>query len=147
MAGLIFWAVVLALLIVLEVHTMQMVAVWFAAGSLVAFFVALAGQSFWVQGVVFVLASTVLLLLTRPIVRKVVKRPFTPTNADMTIGSVGKVIQTIRSGDSGRVFADGLEWMAVSEDGSEIPEGTQVLVRQIEGVKLIVTKEPETVRS
>ena len=138
---LIFWGIVLIVMTLAELGTFQFVAVWFAAGSLVAFFLALADVDLWVQATVFILVSGLLLLFTRPIVTRLMTRPHVPTNADKVIGLTGVVLQTIdNTVSAGRVQADGLEWSARSDDDTVIPMGEQVLVKRIEGVKLIVEK-------
>lgn len=138
---LIFWGIALIVLTLIELATFQLVAIWFAAGSLVSFFCALANTTFWVQLLAFVIVSALLLLLTRPIVRKLWAKPRVPTNADKTIGTIGTVIQTVdNDAATGRVNADGLDWSAKSDDNSIIAVGERVFVKSIEGVKLIVSK-------
>lgn len=39
------------------------------------------------------------------------------------------------------VYIQGMEWTARSADDDEIPEETEVIVEEIQGVKLIVSKK------
>ena len=88
---------------------------------------------------VFALVSAAALLLTRPLVRRFMTRPHIPTNLDRVLGMVGKVTEAVdNERASGAVYVDGKTWTARSADGSAIPAGTQVKVRKIEGVKLLV---------
>ena len=137
---LILWAVLTVVLIVVELVTVELVAVWFAAGSLASCITTLAGGSLWVQLIVFLAVSVLLLIATRPIVRSILKnRTPVATNADSLIGTVCVVKETINNvEDTGRVFADGLMWTARSADGTVIPAETHCIVESIAGVKLIV---------
>jgi len=61
------------------------------------------------------------------------------TNADSLIGRIGAVTVDIAGpGEVGRVLVDGQDWSAVSQDGIPVAKGEKVLVKAIEGVKLVV---------
>ena len=137
---LILWAALTVVFIIVELTTVELVAVWFAAGSLAACITTLAGGSLWIQLLVFLAVSILLLIATRPIVRSILKnRTPVATNADSLIGTVCVVKEEINNvEDTGRVFADGLMWTAKSADNLPIPAGTRCTVESIAGVKLIV---------
>ena len=65
-----YWLMLFIVLIAIEIITMGLTTVWFAGGSLVAFFAALAGINGYVQVVLFLVISLVLLIFTRPLVKK-----------------------------------------------------------------------------
>ena len=136
----ILWAVLTVALIIVEINTIQMVAVWFAAGGLVAFIASLCGASLPVQLALFVAASVVLLAATRPIVRKVMNGRRVATNADGLIGRECVVKEEINNlSANGRVFVEGLSWSARNAVGDFlVPAGTRCVVREIQGVKLMV---------
>ena len=78
---LILWAAMTVILIIVEIATIQLVAVWFAAGSFAAFIAALFAAPLWVQLVVFIVVSILLLLATRPFVRSLLQnRKKVPSN-------------------------------------------------------------------
>ena len=137
------WAILTVVLIAGEIATVQLVAVWFAAGSLAAFIVSLFGVSFPVQLVIFVAGSVALLAATRPIVKKIMTNRRVRTNADQVVGKecvVREEIDNIRG--AGRVYVDGLTWTARNAASDEpIPVDTTCIVREIQGVKLMV--EPQ----
>ena len=63
------------------------------------------------------------------------------TNADRAVGAEGIVIQAIDNRKAqGQVTVSGAVWTARSESEEVIPQGAQVRVLRIEGVKLIVTR-------
>lgn len=136
----IIWLALMIVFIWLEAETVAVVSAWFAAGALVAAIVGWAGGNIATQIIVFAVVSGVLLWLLRPIT----KRYFTPklvkTNLDAIIGAEGRVTKAIDNALSeGQVKLNGMEWTARSTTGEQIPEGTQIKVDKIEGVKVYVT--------
>lgn len=139
------WLGILALTVIVEIITTQLVSIWFAAGSLAAFLVALAGvEQLWIQIVVFVVVSAVALALTRPLVKKMINRKVEPTNADMVIGKVGVVTQEINNlENAGLVKVCGAVWTARCTSDDIIPKDKTVIVKEIRGVKLLVEENVE----
>ena len=97
-----------------------------------------------VQIVLFVVISVVLLIFTRPIVRRIFSFGIKDTN-NQEIGRIAVVIQTVDPiHNTGRVRLDGVDWIAVSQDGTVIPENTSVRIEAISGTKLLVSRLPQT---
>ena len=137
---IIVWIAMLVVFIVIEAATAQLVTIWFAAGALAALITALAHGPIALQVVVFVVVSIVALIATRPLVRKITNTKEARLNADRCIGQTAVVTEEINNIDgTGMAKTDGKVWTARSADGSVIPEGAQVKVDKIEGVKLIVS--------
>ncbi len=137
----IIWLALAVILGIGEAVSVDLVAIRFAVGSVVAILPAALGAPFWFQVVTFFAVSTVSLAITRPLVKKVLLTKQTATNADLNIGKIATVIQEINNHtDAGRVHLEGLDWSARSEDGEVIPVGERVLVKDISGVKLIVER-------
>ena len=139
------WLGILVVTVVLEIVTTQLVSVWFAVGALAAFFVALAGvEALWIQLVVFVIVSLIAVVVTRPLVRKMVNTKAEPTNADMVIEKIGIVTDKIDNiAETGLVKVNGSLWTARTHDGTVIENGEKVKVLKISGVKLIVERYNE----
>ena len=137
------WLGIMIAAVVVEVCTAQMVSVWFALGALCSFFVALVGvEQLWIQIVVFVIASAITVIVTRPLVKKLVNKRAEPTNADMVIGKTGVVTEKIDNlAPTGLVKVNGNVWTARSVDDSVIEENDRVVIKEISGVKLLVIKE------
>ncbi len=136
---LVFWSVLLAAAIITEFGTQQLVSIWFAAGSLVALITAAAGCSEIVQFTVFASVSFILLIFTRPILRKFLRFEIKDTNAKADIGKNAIVIQEIDpQKGTGRARLGDAEWRAISVDSCNIPKGTVVKVLDIDGTSLIV---------
>lgn len=133
------WIGLMVAFIIIEMSTASLVCIWFAAGALVAAISKIIGVPFGVQIVVFVVASALALVVTKPLVRKIKSKGKTATNADMVIGKFGIVTEEITNDKfAGKVKVAGQEWSAVTADGSEIPKNAKILVKEISGVKLVV---------
>ena len=140
---LIFWMVILILCIVIEVLTLGLTTIWFAAGALVAIFAALLYAPIFVQVILFLLVSLTLLFFTRPIAVKYFNRDRVKTNVESMVGRQAIVIGEIDNVQAtGQVTVSGQEWSARSwDDKVRIPTGAVVVVVAISGVKLIVRTE------
>ena len=134
------WLVLLILFCAVEASTVAMVSLWFAAGSLVAMVAGLLNAPFWLQGLLFVVVSGILLAALRPAVRKFVTPKLTKTNVDAVIGTTGRVTAAVDNiAASGQVKLGAMVWTARSTSGDPIAEGALVRVDRIEGVKVYVT--------
>lgn len=136
----VMWLVFLVVLLVIELITVGLTTIWLAGGALVAFILAAMGVNLWVQIIVFLIVSFVLIYFTRPFALKYLKPRQTRTNSDELIGETIKVTERIDNRAAvGRALAKGMEWSAraVSDD-LVIETDTLVKVLRIEGVKLIV---------
>ena len=134
------WLALLAVLIIAEIATVQLTTIWFAGGALAAMLLAAFGvKSILIQVVVFLAVSVILLIATRPLVKKYINKKSQPTNADRCIGEKAVVTAEINNLlGQGAVKVNGIEWTARSETDRIIPADTTVTVKQIDGVKLIV---------
>lgn len=134
-----FWLFVIIAAIVVETMTMQMVSIWMVVGGAAALIAELLDAPFLGQLAVFVLVTALMLAVTRPLVKKLMRFKKVDTNADRYLGKTGVVIAEINNTvGQGQVNVLGSVWTARSADGSVIPAGEHILVRKIEGVKLIV---------
>ena len=140
---LIFWMVILILCIVIEVLTLGLTTIWFAAGALGALFAALLYAPIFVQVILFLLVSLTLLFFTRPIAVKYFNRDRVKPNVESMVGRQAIVTGEIDNVQAtGQVTVSGQEWSARSwDDKVRIPAGAVVVVVAISGVKLIVRTE------
>lgn len=134
------WGLVLIAGVVIEVLTVQFVSIWFSCASLVSLVLAGIGAPRWAQLLVFCAITAILLLLTRPLVHRF-RGGYVRTNVDLNVGKTAVVTEEIKNELSqGRATVGGVSWKAVSEDGSPIPSGEVVVIKDIDGAKLIVAK-------
>ncbi len=54
------------------------------------------------------------------------------------VGHRATVVEAIPSRGEGRINYRGTLWIAMTEDGSALPEGTAVVVKRMEGIKAVV---------
>ena len=113
---------------------------WLGIGSLIAMAVSFVTDNIIIQTTVFLISSVILILATKPLVKKFAKVETTKTNAFSLIDKKGIVTKDISSINStGQVKVEGELWSATGENDIEIPKGTEVKIKEIKGVKLIVT--------
>ncbi|MFA7589607.1 MAG: NfeD family protein, partial [Acholeplasmataceae bacterium] len=121
-----------------EIATLDFVSIWFALAAIPVVILAAVNVEPWIQILVFIVVSFVLLLLTRPVVMKYVRKNEIKTNVDSLIGTTAFAITRIVPNHIGKVMLNGIEWSAISKEIIEIDD--QVRILDIEGVKLIVEK-------
>ena len=137
-----FWFILFIAAAALELATLAMVSIWFAVGALAAMLCSILGAGELLQLIVFALCSMVTLILFKIKGEKITRAHSVPTNADRVIGRKGRVIKAIDNGlEEGLVLVDGQEWTARAESkAGTVPEGEFVIVKRIDGVKLIVER-------
>lgn len=136
----IVWLVLMVLLLIIEAATAGLTCIWFALGALAALIAALFNAAIWLQALWFLAVSLLTLWLTRPLAIKYLNSRRVATNADRVVGAEAVVTEDIDNiAGHGAVRLEGKEWSARSELGEDIPRGSVVIVRRIEGVKLIVS--------
>lgn len=137
----VFWIITAVALGIIEAVTVNFITIWFAIGAVLAFLTAIFTDSVLVQLSVFIVASVVTLLLTKSLVRNLLKNKTVATNADRVINKKAFVTQTIDDiSGTGQVKAMGQVWSAKTEDGVSINEGEEVIINKIEGVRAVVSK-------
>ena len=140
-AYIVAWAVAFVFFILCELATsIALVSIWFAVGALFAMFAAIFKLSFLMQLTIFVVSSVLMLILTRPIVKKLQKE-IKPTNYELDIGKTATVTEDIdSSANKGRVNLNGTYWQAKALTGEKIDKGSLVTIVSVEGTTLVVKK-------
>lgn len=136
------WLALLAVLLIIEAITAGLTTIWFAGGALVSAVASYLGAGMIAQWLLFLGVSLILLIFTRPLAVKYMNKGVEKTNVNSLIGQKAVVIQEIDNlAQTGQVRLNDIEWMARTEaDGERIPENTVVVIKEIQGVKLIVEK-------
>ena len=141
---LIVWLAVFVTFLVIEAITVSLVSIWFAGGAIAAFFTALITDRTYVQFLVFIIFSLIFILLVRPVAKKKFSTKLTATNTQALIGTEALVTENIDNiHGTGKIIIRGMEWTARSSENEEIPTGTIVTVKKIQGVKAIVSQTTE----
>ena len=136
------WLGIVIVTLIIEIITQGLTTIWFSIGAAVTAITTIWGPPIWVQILIFCVVSVVVMLLARPFAKKMMTGTVTPTNIDRLLGEEATVLTEINNEKKkGQVSVRDLEWLARSEDGEVIPEGSVVTILRIEGVKLIVKKK------
>ena len=137
------WLAVIVLSVITEAATFTLVSVWFVPGALIAMILAFIPTiPLWVQIVVFLVITLLLLIFLKPIANKLLIGKKVATNADSVIGETAVVTETINNLEAkGQVKVKGQIWTARAADQNTTYEAGDILnVIAIEGVKLICKK-------
>ncbi|AFK06661.1 MULTISPECIES: NfeD family protein [Mesotoga] len=140
--GYIGWMIFGVVLLVAEILTPTFFFLWFSIGSFLAGLTAMFSFSLGWQVLVFALSSTLLVLLTRPIARKLSKGD-SPKKMyiDGLVGSRGRVTVEINPQlEKGLVRIEGEDWRAASLNGETIPVDSLVRVTRLEGTLIYVER-------
>ena len=136
------WLIIAGVCFVVEIFTVGFLIFWLAIGALIAMVASFFVDSVVIQTAIFVVSSAILIFATRPFVKKFAKndKDDVKTNAYSIIGKTGVVMQNIDSLNStGLIKVDGEVWSASTDKDVSIPKGSEVKVKEIKGVKAIVT--------
>lgn len=134
------WLAVIAISLVIEIITLDLVSVWFACGAVIPFILsAIGGIGVEWQILVFVIVTALLIIFIRKYAQKLLlKNMNTKTNVDSLIGKRYRLLEDTDFEHIGSVKVNDVVWTAVSSDGSLINAGQLVEVEKIDGNKLIV---------
>ena len=133
------WIGITAFAVFFEAITVTLVTIWFIPGAIVATILALLNLPLWSQLVAFFALSAICLIFFMPAVRK---KRIVRTNADSLIGKKAVVTEQVNNiSGEGACKIEGKVWTArSSEEETTFKVGEVAVVKEISGVKLILTK-------
>ena len=134
------WLIAAGVFFVSEMATEGFLICWLGVGALLAMLTSFICNNVFIQTLVFVVSSVLLILLTKPLVHKYMKNSKTVvTNSNALIDKTGIVTIAINSLEAtGQVKVNGEIWSAKSEENTIIEKDTKVKILKIDGVKLVV---------
>lgn len=134
------WLIVAGICFVIEIYTIGFFVFWFGIGALITMLSSFFISSIFIQAMIFVISSSLLLLFTKPLSKKFIKEnQTTQTNVYSIIGKDALVIENIDSiNGEGKIKVNGEIWSAISD--TNIEKNTKVKVLNINGVKAKVEK-------
>lgn len=135
------WLIAAGVFFIAEIATTGFLIFWLGLGSLLAMVTSFITDSILIQTIVFVVSSTLLILLTKPLLKKITKKDKTVvTNAFSIVGKDAIVTTTIDPKQGiGQIKVDGETWSAKCSDDIVIEKGTEVKILAIDGVKAVVS--------
>lgn len=134
------WLAVIAVAIIIEILTLDLVSVWFAFGAVIPFILAaVGGIAIEIQIAVFVIVSALLIIFMRSWARKLLfKNMNEKTNINSIIGKKIRLLEDTDFEHLGSLKINDVTWTAVSHDGGLIKAGQIVEVVKVDGNKLLV---------
>ena len=136
----IIWLSIFVLAIIIEAITSDLTSIWFAGGAIIALIISfIPDVAWWIQVIIFIVISTVMILGLRPLAKKLLKTNITNSNIDEMAGKKGIMLKGYDELNHGEVKINDVVWTAIGADESKaIPQGTKVVVVAVNGNKLIV---------
>lgn len=132
------WIVVGVILVIIEIFTPGFLFLSFGAGAILTGIFSIFIPNIIVQIIFFALVTFMLFINLRKFGNKVYNKSNPPTNYEALIDKRGVVTETIPEDERGFVKVQGEIWSAVSVDNQKINPNERVLVKKVEGNKLIV---------
>lgn len=139
----IIWLIAAIVFFIGEVLTEGFFLLWFSIGSLVALFFTLITDNMIILSGIFLATSTILLVSTKKLTENFLNsRKKVESNVNALIGKKARIIEALDPIEGfGKVKVNGEVWKALSNDSSQkFKVGEEVIVEDIEGVKLIISK-------
>lgn len=134
------WLAIAVILAIVEMSTVNLVSIWYIISSIAAMIISLFIDNVVIQVAIFVIGGTLLLLLTKNAIKKIVPEKV-KTNIDRIIDMEGIVTEKITKKTPGEVKVDGKRWTAVADE--TIPVDTTVKILEINSTKLKVKRMEE----
>ena len=135
----IVWLIIAGIFFIGEIATTGFLVFWIGVGAILAMFLSFVTDSIIAQIAVFVVSSIILIVLTKPIIKKFVHEETITTNTYSLIGQKAIVTEDIDfAKGKGQAKINGEVWSAKSVNDENIPKGTEVEITEITGVKLVV---------
>lgn len=133
------WLTVVILLTIVEAMTVNLTTIWFVISGLSALGISFITDNFLIQFGLFVILGIILLIISKPLVKKILNKKAEKTNVDRIIGMIGIVTKSFDEMKTGEIKVDGKVWTAVADEVFKEKEKVKVL--EIMGSKLKVGKE------
>ena len=136
------WLGVIALTLIIELCTMELVSIWFTLGAVVPFILsAIGGIYIEIQIAIFVVVSALLIVFIRKYAKKLLfKNMNEKTNLDSIVGKHYRVVEETTFEKNGAIKINDVVWSIIGENQETIEKGSIVEVLRVEGNKLIVKK-------
>lgn len=133
------WIFIFVFALIIEFATPQLVSIWFSGASLISFILALFKVPWWIQLIVFIVTSIVLVAFSRKFVTKILQKDI-PTNSDALIGQEILVVTPVSKHQLGSGKIRDITWSLFTNDET-IEEGEYAIITSIEGNKLHVKRK------
>lgn len=134
------WLSVIAVAIIIEMSTTELISIWFAFGAVPSFILsACTNLGYEWQILMFIVVSAILILCFRKMTKKwLLKNTTAKTNLDALIGEKFRMLSRTDFETMGKVKVKDVEWSVKGENSQTIEEGEVIEVTGVSGNKLLV---------
>ncbi|MFV0424967.1 MAG: NfeD family protein [Bacilli bacterium] len=133
------WLFIIIVLLIIEAVTINLVTLWFAIAAIPSFIISLYSNNIILQIAIFIAISIVLLIATKPFVKKIHHGKTIKTNYERVVGEQAIALDSFGGIETGYVKVNGLEWLAQSNE--EIVKGDIITIKDVSGAKVTVEKK------
>lgn len=135
------WIIIGAAMLIAELLSVSFVFAFLSLGALVTAVLTWMGilPAISEQLLCFSIVSVVSLFGLRKPLKALIRRDKSVEYSEY-VGDTATVVKSIPVHGEGRIFYRGTEWIAVAKDGQEIHKGKQVIIKELDGIKLIVSE-------
>lgn len=135
------WIIIGAAMLIAELLSVSFVFAFLSLGALVTAMLTWIGvlPAINAQLLCFSIVSVVSLFGLRKPLKALIKRGKSLEYSEY-VGDKATVVKAIPLQGEGRIFYRGTEWIAIAKDGQEIHKGKQVIIKELDGIKLIVSE-------
>ena len=124
--------------LIIEIFTPGFLFMSFGIAAIIAGLFSLIITPVYWQVIIFIISVFFLFLNLRKLSKRLYSVADKPTNVSALIGKTGYVTKKISEDSRGYVKIGGEEWPALQENQAEIAEKTKIVVKKVDGNKLIV---------
>lgn len=135
---IIVWSVVIAVSLLIEVLTYDLVTIFFIPAGLICLILAATSVIWWVHIIVFVVLAIAGVATLRPVLKRLLIKPTVATEiTQTTVGQKLRLLEDVVDGKS-LIRINGVEWTAVVEGCTGLKKDAMVEVVRSESNKFIV---------
>jgi membrane protein implicated in regulation of membrane protease activity len=131
------WIAIGVICMIIEIFTPGFLFLSFGLGAILTGVITLTHIPFWAQLSIYIVLTFILFLNLRKLSKKLTKDTI-PTNVDALMEKKGLVTVQIPAAGKGNVKIGGETWSAISQDEILIEVNQKIVVKNIDGNKLIV---------
>lgn len=132
------WFGIVALLSLIEIITVDLVALWFIISGIIVIFLSVYIESFFIQFILFIIIGIIPLLFLRPYVKKYLTRIKIKNNTNSLINKVGIVTKEVNESE-GEIEINNNIWPVRAS--KKIKVGSKVKIDSIKNFTIYVSEE------
>ncbi len=138
--AIIVWSMIIIGTIIVEIAGPQLVSIWFTLGAIVSLILAIFNVDVTIQLIVFVLVSTIALVISKPIYNKYInKNSDQKQDVNSLVGDEGVMVLFLNEENRQYVEIKGARWEIINEE--TIPVGKRIVVTKVVGNRLEVKEK------